>query len=128
MHEVHELFVCLYHLHRTEVDATQHNAGLFRRFDVCLQGRLTVKLDGEIDHIASLHQTVRRCIRPSASDINTYGRTSPDYLIVSDTERRLLLISNSSITKAFAKKGKSLFAIAEEHRIVDARHQRSILT
>ena len=88
MHEVHQLLVGLHHFHSTQIDATQHDPRLFRRTHEGLQGRLSVEFDGEVNDIATFHQTVGRCISPAPSDIDTHGRASPDNLVVSHTEGR----------------------------------------
>ena len=99
MHEVGQLLRGLHHFHRTQIDTAQHDTGLFRRFDVCLQRRLTIEFNGEVNHVASLHQTIGRRIRPSASDIDAYGRTPPYNLVVSHTEGWFLLLIGSIRTE-----------------------------
>ena len=127
MHKVGELFCRLHHLHSTEVYTTQHNPWLPRRLDIGLQGRLSVQFDGEVDHAATLHQTVGGCVSPSASDIYSDRRTPPYYLVVGHTERWLLRFLIGKGTKSFSKEGKSFITIASEHRIVYASHQRNII-
>ena len=72
MHEVQQLLCRLHHLYRTEVDTTEYDMVFFRRFDVCLQRGLSVEFDGEVDDVATFHQTVGRGIRPPACNVNTY--------------------------------------------------------
>ena len=88
MHKVHQLLGRLHHLHSTKVDTTEYDMVVLRGFDVGLQWGLPIQFDGQVDDAAALHQTIRRCIRPSACDIYPDRRTSPDYLVVSDTEGR----------------------------------------
>ena len=60
------------------------------RTDVCLQGRLTVQLDGHVHHVATLHHTVRRRVGPSTGNIDSHRRAGPHDLIVIDRLNRCL--------------------------------------
>ena len=73
MHEVHQLFVGLHNLYGTEVDATKHDAVILGGFDVGMQGGLAIQFDGQIDDIATLHETVRRGVGPASGDVDTNG-------------------------------------------------------
>ena len=48
--------------------------------------------DGQIDHISTFHQTVRRGVGPTSCDVNTHWRTAPYYLVVGNAELGYLLI------------------------------------
>ena len=81
MFEVRQLLVCADDFAVAEVNAPQHDVPLFGRSDESLQGLLSVQVDGEVHHIASFHQTVRRRVRPSTRNINSHGRPSPHNLV-----------------------------------------------
>ena len=83
VHKVLQLFAGFNHLHRSQVDAAQHYSWLTRWTYICLQWWLTVQFDSQIDHVSALHQAVWWCISPSACDVDTHRRTSPDYLVLS---------------------------------------------
>ena len=86
MHEVLQLFCGFHFLHGTEVDAAEHNMVFLRRFDVCLQRRLTIQFDGEVNDAATLHQTVGRCVGPTSGDIDPDGTAPPNNLVVGNTK------------------------------------------
>ena len=72
MHKITQLLAGFYHLHGTQVDTTQHTTGLLAGAHIGLQWGLTIELDGQVDDIATLHQTVRRGIGPTTCDIDTH--------------------------------------------------------
>ena len=108
---------------------------LLRWTDISLQRRLTIEFDGKINHVTAFHQAIRRCIRPSSSNIDADRGTSPDDLVVSNTEGRFFCYISCWCNKrtvplcqAVTKQRKSFFTIAKEHRIMNTCHQRRILT
>ena len=92
MHEVGELFVCLYYLNGTKVNATQYDAWLMRRTDKGLEWGLSVELDSEVDDIAAFHQTIGWGISPTTSYVDTHRRTSPYDLVLVYRHPRLLFL------------------------------------
>ena len=82
MGKVHQLFGGLDHLHGPEVDAAEHDTRLLRGADIGLQWRLTIQFDGQVDDVATLHETVGRSISPASCDVDTNGRSAPNNLIV----------------------------------------------
>ena len=76
--------------------------------------------------MSTLHQTVRRCIRPSASNVDTHRGTPPDDLIVIDRlDRRRH--PYGTISQSLTQQSKCLITVTTEHRIMDTGHQRGLV-
>ena len=96
-------------------------------FDIRLKGWLSIQFDGNVHHRPALHETVGRCIRPPPSKVDAHRGARPYNLI--GGKRRVKGEGGSycsRLRKAIAEKGECLVAIASEHGIVDAFHERSI--
>ena len=98
--------------------------GCLTGFDVGLQGRLSVQLDGDIDHAAAFHQTVGWRVRPPASQVDAHRRAPPHDLVVTDGEAWRTLGRQLRTEDTITQQVKGAFVVATEHGIVDARHQR----
>ena len=85
--EVSEFLVGGDRFRSSQVDGTQDDTILFLvRFDVYLQGRLSVQGNGQVDHVSSLVQAVGRRVRPSACQVDPYRASSPDNLVGVDRQ------------------------------------------
>ena len=63
---VGQFVVGAYLFHRPQVDASQGDEMLPAGLYVGLERWLTVQFDGQVDHIATLHQAERRCVGPAS--------------------------------------------------------------
>ena len=132
MTEVGQLLIGCYHLGGTEIDASADDMWLTAGFDIGLEGRLSIELYSEVDDITSFHQTERRGIGPSASDIDTYRTTSPDNLVGIDSHLGLYaeyLLSHHAFSQQceclvfIVVSRRSVGGGSSEHRIMDACEQ-----
>ena len=52
------------------------------RLYIDLKRLLPVQFDGEVDHVSASQKAVGWGVGPSACNVNAYGRTSPDDLVL----------------------------------------------
>ena len=76
-----ELFVGLYHFGSAEVDAAEDDVRFPAGLDECLQGRLSIQFDGEVDDGSTLHEAVGRRVGPSTGNVDAHRGTGPDDLV-----------------------------------------------
>ena len=79
--------------------------------DVSLERRLTVQLDGKVDHIAAFHEAEWRCVGPTAGDVDADGRTSPDYLVGIYRKMRALAYAQSFVRETLTQERERLFLV-----------------
>src|SRR5574344_277031 len=118
----------IHRLHGSQVDASEHDMQVLARFHVSLYRLLPVQFYGEVHHIAAFHQAVRRCIRPSAGDIYTHRTAAPYYLVHIHITSGLLLSVGHRLYQSVTQQCEGLVALTAEHRIMDACHQRRVVS
>ena len=124
--ELSQLLVGVEFLGCTQIDAPQRYPVFFRRLDIDLQRRLSVELNGDVHHIAALHQTERRSVGPAACEVYAHRTAAPYYLIGKHGESRLLRRACGG-SQPFTHQCKGLVLIfllasqsVAEHGIADA--------
>ena len=79
--------------------------------DVSLERRLTVQLDGKVDHIAAFHEAEGRCVGPATGNVDADGRTSPDYLVGIYRKTRALAYAQSFVRETLTQQRERLFLV-----------------
>ena len=106
------------------------------RLDIDLQRGLSIELNGDVHHIASFVQAIRRGISPSTRQVDAHRATSPYNLVGIDIEARSLFLGQDSFGQTFTHQGECLvfflligfaFELVDtgtEHPVADASHHR----
>ena len=71
--------------------------GITTRADICLQWRLPIEFDGEVDDITTLHEAERRSVGPTTGNINAHRTSRPHYLVAIYRHARRLLLGEDSL-------------------------------
>ncbi len=136
--EVGQLFVCLHHLDSPEVYAPQHYVRLAARAYVCLQRRLAVEFDCQVDDVAPLHEAEWRRVCPSSGDVDAHGAARPHYLVGVDRQPRLLPVGQHGLREPLAQQAEGAPTVSRtvaagepkhlraEHGVVNPRHERCL--
>ena len=136
MRKMRQFIVSFHDFHGSQVDGTEHNPVLPTRFDIHLKRRLAIQFDGDIHHIASLIQTIGRCVRPSTCQVDTHRASAPYNLVGIHIQTRLLLLCQCRFGQPFAHQPESLALVivvrfslelhdtGTEHLIADTCHHR----
>ena len=114
------------HLSGSQVDAAQDDVRLAAGLHVGLQGLLPVELDSQVDHVAALNQAEGGRVGPASGNVDAHRTACPYNLVVTDSQPGMLLLCLQLADDALSEESEGLVALAAEHSIVDARHQRSV--
>ena len=137
---VGQLLIRRHPFHGPKINAPQYDMRFFARTNVGLQRRLPIQFYGQVHHVSTFHQTIRRCISPPPGNIDAHRRTSPDDLITIHRHLWRLLIQKNLLGDTLTKKGESLLFISigillptsktsqlrAEHTIMNTSKQRRL--
>ena len=79
--------------------------------DESLDGRLSVEFDGQVHHVAPLHEAERRRVGPSPGDIDAHGTSAPYNLVVVDRPERGLAVGEGRLGESVPQQRESLFLL-----------------